>query len=167
MGAAVISGLFAVALACLAWIFKNGSRRARLLSRIERYIQLLKDLPEGHPARVHLDAALAADTAQLLALTERKARAAAPGLPEPWLRPASRPAVTPGSAYPGGAPDGDERDDIDWMGDEQERRISPPDPLTQPPRRALLSGQGSTVLWVLAALAAVATVGLAVNDLLF
>lgn len=166
MGAAVISGLFAVALACLAWIFKNGSRRARLLSRIERYVQLLKDLPEGHPARVHLDAALAADTAQLLALTDRKAPAAAHGLEDPWLRPSSKPAVTPGSAYPGGARDEDERDDIDWMGDEQERRISPPDSLPEPPRRALLSGHGSTVLWVLAALSAVATVGLVVNDLL-
>jgi hypothetical protein len=166
MGAAVISGLFAVALACLAWIFKNGSRRARLLSRIERYIQLLKDLPEGHPARVHLDAALAADTAQLLALTERNAPVAAQGLQKRRLRLSSRPAVTPGSAYPGGAPDGDERDDIDWMGDEQERRITPPDPL-QSPRHALLSGHGSTVLWVLAALAAVATVGLVVDDLLF
>ena len=166
MGAAVISGLFAVALACLAWIFKNGSRRARLLSRIERYVQLLKDLPEGHPARVHLDAALAADTAQLLALTDRQAPAAAHGLEDPWLRPSSKPAVTPGSAYPGGARDEDERDDIDWMGDEQERRISPPDSLPEPPRRALLSGHGSTVLWVLAALSAVATVGLVVNDLL-
>ena len=166
MGAAVISGLFAVALACLAWIFKNGSRRARLLSRIERYVQLLKDLPEGHPARVHLDAALAADTAQLLALTDRKAPAAAHGLEDPWLRPSSKPAVTPGSAYPGGARDEDERDDIDWMGDEQERRISPHDSLPEPPRRALLSGHGSTVLWVLAALSAVATVGLVVNDLL-
>ena len=166
MGAAVISGLFAVALACLAWIFKNGSRRARLLSRIERYVQLLKDLPEGHPARVHLDAALAADTAQLLALTDRKAPAAAHGLEDPCLRPSSKPAVTPGSAYPGGARDEDERDDIDWMGDEQERRISPPDSLPEPPRRALLSGHGSTVLWVLAALSAVATVGLVVNDLL-
>ncbi|MFD4325127.1 hypothetical protein ACFWQC_10870 [Nocardioides sp. NPDC058538] len=167
MGAAVISGLFAVALACLAWIFKNGSRRARLLSRIERYIQLLKDLPEGHPARVHLDAALAADTEQLLALTERKATAAAQRLQEPWLRPASRPALTTGATDPGGAPDGDERDDIDWMGDEQERRISPPDSLVQAPRHTLLSGHGSTVLWVLAALAAVVAVGLAVNDLLF
>ncbi|MEU4452948.1 hypothetical protein AB0F44_16570 [Nocardioides sp. NPDC023903] len=166
MGAAVISGLFAVALACLAWIFKNGSRRARLLSRIERYIQLLKDLPEEHPARVHLDAVLAADTEQLLALTERRAPSAAQGLEEPWLRPTSRPAVTPGSAYPGGAPDGDERDDIDWMGEEQERRISPPDLPAQPPHRALLSGHGSTILWVLAVLSAVATIGLVVNDLL-
>jgi len=166
MGAAVISGLFAVALACLAWVFKNGSRRARLLSRIERYTQVLKDLPEGHPARVHLDAALAADTEHLLALTGWKAPVAAQGPQEPWLPPSSRPTTTPGSAHPVGDPGGDERDDIDWMADERERRISPPDFPAQPPRRALLSGHGSTVLWVLAALSAVAAVGLMVNDLL-
>ena len=159
MGAAVISGLFAVVLACLAWAFKNGSRRARLLSRIERYTQVLKDLPEGHPARVHLDAALAADTEQLLALTGWTASAAPQG-PQP--SPPSRPAVTPGSTYPV-----DERDDIDWMGEEQERRVSPPPSPARSPRRALLSGHGTTVLWVLAALSAAATVGLAVNDLLF
>lgn len=166
MGAAVISGLFAVALACLAWVFKNGSRRARLLSRIERYTQVLKDLPEGHPARVHLDAALAADTEQLLALAGRKARATPPGHQEPWLPLPSHPATTPGSAYPAEAPFRDERDDIDWMGEEQERRTTPPDSPAQPRRGSLLSGHGSTVLWVLAALSAVATVGLVVNDLL-
>jgi hypothetical protein len=52
------------------------------------------------------------------------------------------------------------------MADERERRISPPEFPAQPPRRALLSGHGSTVLWVLAALSAVAAVGLMVNDLL-
>ncbi|MEI7056370.1 hypothetical protein WBG06_11180 [Nocardioides sp. CCNWLW239] len=149
MGAAIISGLFAVALACLAWMFKNGSRRARLLSRIERYTQVLKDLPDGHPARAHLDAALAADSEQLLALTGRKN-----------ARATGTPAIAQG---PGD--DLEDPNDIDWMGDEQERRISPPDPPARPPRRAPLSGHGATVLWVLAALSAVATVGLVVNDL--
>ena len=199
MGAAAISGLFAVVLACLAWIFKNGSRQARLLSRIERYAQVLKDLPEGHPARAHLDAVLAADTEQLLSLTSRRAPEAPPALQDPWRPPAPRPAATsdPTSAPSGGAagahgqPAGDladEDDGIDWMGDEQERRVSPPMSPAQPPlvmpsppppgvgtpppatppmsKQALLVGHGSTVLWVLAALTAVVSVGLAVNELL-
>ncbi|TQL66308.1 hypothetical protein FB381_0159 [Nocardioides albertanoniae] len=169
MGAAIISGLFAVALACLAWMFKNGSRRARLLNRIERYAQILDNLPDDHPARAHLDAVLAADTEQLLALTGR-----------PTGHGAYEPTPTDDDA------DKDE-DVIDWMGDEQERRISPPTapstpvapPLsragrskgvtnsTLPPRRALLSGNGSMILWVLAGLFAVATVGLVVNALWF
>lgn len=198
MGAAVISGLFAVVLACLAWIFKNGSRRARLLSRIERYAQVLKDLPEGHPARAHLDAVLAADTEQLLSLTSQKTPQAPPAPQEPWRPPAPRPAATsdptsvPSGAAAGahGRPAGDLADedgDIDWMGDERERRISPPvypdqppvatsssppgartPPPTTPPisKQALLIGHGSTILWVLAALTAVVSVGLVVNELL-
>ncbi|MGH3353722.1 MAG: hypothetical protein ACRDPS_23880 [Nocardioides sp.] len=231
MGAAVISGLFAVVLACLAWIFKNGSRRARLLTRIERYSQVLKDLPEGHPARVHLDAALAADSEQLLALTGWKApetprppAAPQPSDPwyppaqqpsDPWYPPSPRPAVKPGPAYPPAqrqgpvaAPAGagagaykpaadddlDDRDDIDWMGEDEEPGAPSPSPAapTQPPvaggqpsvagagqpsatnafgpppppKRALLSGHGSTILWVLAGLSAVTAVGLALNDLI-
>ena len=81
MGAAIISGVFAVTLACLAWGLQNGSRRARLLSRIERYTQILKDLPYGHPARAHLDAALAAEAAQLRDLTGSQASYAPAPLP--------------------------------------------------------------------------------------
>lgn len=155
MGAAIITGLFAVVLACLAWVLQNGSRRARLLSRIERYTLVLKDLPDGHPARAHLDAALAADSAQLLALTGWKAP---PSIPAP---------VEPSPAYP--------PDDIDWMGDEPAPGIpsSPPATPAQPPvatpipqpRRSSMSGHGSTVLWALAGLSAVAAVGLVINDI--
>ena len=91
MGAAIISGLFAVVLACLAWGLQNGSRRARLLSRIERYTQILKDLPYGHPARAHLDAALAAEAAQLRDLTGSHA----PTFPTPGNPPSYAPAPFP------------------------------------------------------------------------
>ena len=91
MGAAIISGVFAVVLACLAWGLQNGSRRARLLSRIERYTQILKDLPYGHPARAHLDAALAAEAAQLRDLTGSHA----PPHPAPGYPPSYAPAPFP------------------------------------------------------------------------
>lgn len=96
MSAAIISGVFAVLLACLAWGLQNGSRRARLLSRIERYTQILKDLPYGHPARAHLDAALAAEAAQLRDLTGSQA------LPYPtpgYQPPAYAPAPLPNGPY--------------------------------------------------------------------
>ena len=104
MGAAVVSGLFAVVLACLAWGLKNGSRRARVLSRIERYTQVLKDIPYGHPARAHLDAALAAEAEQLRTLTGSTAPLfPAPRYQDPSFAPApipdeSRPALDTGPA---------------------------------------------------------------------
>ncbi|WP_177191508.1 hypothetical protein [Nocardioides luteus] len=99
MSAAIISGLFAVVLACLAWGLQNGSRRARLLSRIERYTQILKDLPYGHPARAHLDAALAAEAAQLRDLIG----SSAPPFPAPGYPPSYAPAPLPYAPY--GPPD--------------------------------------------------------------
>ncbi len=95
MGTAIISGLFAVALACVAWGLQNGSRRARLLSRIERYTQILRDLPYGHPARAHLDAALAAEAAQLRDLTGSHA----PPFPAPGYPPSYAPAPLPNGQY--------------------------------------------------------------------
>ncbi|SDK10393.1 hypothetical protein SAMN05428985_102682 [Nocardioides sp. YR527] len=84
MGAAIVSGLFAVVLACLAWGLQNGSRRARVLGRIERYTRILKDIPYGHPARVHLEAALAAEAEKLSALTGARIPSYAPApLPDP------------------------------------------------------------------------------------
>ena len=95
MSAAIVSGLFAVVLACLAWGLKNGSRRARVLSRIERYTQVLKDIPYGHPARAHLDAALAAEAEQLRALTG----STAPLFPAPrYQEPSFAPAPIPDGA---------------------------------------------------------------------
>ncbi|NGN95004.1 hypothetical protein G5C66_19975 [Nocardioides sp. KC13] len=96
MGTAIVSGLFAVVLACLAWALQNGSRRARLLSRIERYTQILKDIPDGHPARLHLDAALAAEAAQLEALIGSKVpqNQTPPVPPSPRYAPAPIPDGT-------------------------------------------------------------------------
>lgn len=88
MGTAIVSGLFAVVLACLAWGLQNGSRRARVLSRIERYTQILKDLPYGHPARIHLDAALAAEAEHLSALTGATPSLAPPPIPDGTHEPA-------------------------------------------------------------------------------
>ena len=88
MGTAIISGLFAVVLACVAWGLQNGSRRARVLSRIERYTQILKDIPYGHPARAHLDAALAAEAKKLSALTGATPSFAPAPLPDGPLEPA-------------------------------------------------------------------------------
>lgn len=114
MGTAIVSGLFAVVLACLAWGLQNGSRRARLLSRIERYTQILKDLPYGHPARVHLDAALAAEAEHLSALTGATPLAPMP-IPDGTHVPADRGPAT--------------MDDI--FGTDE--RSKPPTPGTLPP----------------------------------
>lgn len=94
MGAAIVSGLFAVVLACLAWALKNGSRRARALTRIERYAQILKELPYGHPARAHLDAALAAEAVKLSSLLGATPSLAPAPLPEnPQVLPDTGPAT--------------------------------------------------------------------------
>ena len=66
MGVAIVSGVFAVALAILSWLLTNGSRRARMLSRIERETAILKDLPEDHPGRKWLSQTLEDDLLMLL-----------------------------------------------------------------------------------------------------
>lgn len=72
MGIAVVTGVFAVLLAGLSWILNNGSKRGRLLSRIERQAAVLKDLPEGHAARSELDQSLVRDASVLRGLSEQK-----------------------------------------------------------------------------------------------
>ncbi|MER7558859.1 hypothetical protein ABTZ46_18080 [Nocardioides sp. NPDC126508] len=127
MGAAIISGLFAVVLACVAWGLQNGSRRARLLSRIERYTQILRDLPYGHPARAHLDAALAAEAAHLRDLTGSQAPPfPTPGYQQPSYAPAPLPNVQYGPPSPGPAT----MDDIFGPGDAP--RPAAPSPASPP-----------------------------------
>lgn len=117
MGTAIISGLFAVVLACVAWGLQNGSRRARLLSRIERYTQILKDIPYGHPARVHLEAVLAAEAEKLSTLTGASPTFAPAPLPDGPLAPADAEPAT--------------MDDIFGTGDH--RPITPGTSPVQPP----------------------------------
>ena len=65
MGVAIVTGVFALVLAVLSWLLTNGSKRGRLLSRIERQTVVLKDLPPDHPARAELDRSLLSDVAAL------------------------------------------------------------------------------------------------------
>lgn len=116
MGAAIVSGLFAVVLACLAWGLKNGSRRARTLTRLERYAQILKELPYGHPARAHLDAALAAEAAKLSSLL------------------GATPSLAPAPLPPHDSPDTGPATMDDVFGTGEHRPITPgtPPPTQQP-----------------------------------
>jgi len=68
MAVAIVSGAFAIVLALLSWLLSNGSRRGRLLTRIERQTVILKELPAGHPARADLDRSLLADIQEFSSL---------------------------------------------------------------------------------------------------
>jgi hypothetical protein len=78
MAVALVTGVFAVLLAVLSWLLNNGSKRGRLLSRIERQTAVLKDLPPDHPARAELDSSLLFDVAALRALAEPRSAAITP-----------------------------------------------------------------------------------------
>src|SRR5215213_369817 len=72
MGVAIVTGVFTILLAIVSWLLTNGSRRSRLLSRIERQVAILKDLPQDHAARAVLNESLTDDASELQALGIRQ-----------------------------------------------------------------------------------------------
>lgn len=65
MSGGIVAGVFAVLLAVVSWLLTNGSRQNRLLSRLERQVPILKDLPPDHEATHDLDASIRSDVKRL------------------------------------------------------------------------------------------------------
>ena len=94
MAVTIISGVFAILLAILSWLLTNGSKRDRLLSRIQRQVAALKDLPTDHPARTALDESVTADATSLRDLGKMAPDSSESGIEWAWWPLASRLALT-------------------------------------------------------------------------